>query len=148
MIAPADAPSTTSGLMLYLPNSFNADKNPSSELNKAIEQVKSWQRYFMDNPAEKKKIFGAVAKFRYILIAGDKDSWSDEEAMKWRKHNNQTTEFEIRTTDVFLRAIQEVKQHPDHFWSFDEAPKTLEFKKLEDYWKNYGYMDRMRLTFQ
>ena len=54
---------------------FTANKKPTAELNAAIEQVKSWQRYFMNNPTEKRKIFGAVAKFRYILVAGDKDVW-------------------------------------------------------------------------
>jgi len=126
---------------------FTANKKPTAELNAALEQVKTWQRYFKDNPAEKSKIFGAVAKFRYILVAGDKDSWATEEAMKWRSHNNETTDFEIRTTDVFIRAINEFKKNPSDFWSFKRNPKTWEFKKLEDYWKNYGYMDNMRKIY-
>jgi len=123
---------------------FNADKTPSSELTKAMDQVRSWQQYFSDNPGDKKTIFGAVSRFRYVIVAGDKDSWSDEDAALWRKHNNQTTEFEIRTTNVFFRALAEIKERPDDFWSFEENPVTLEFKKLRDYWKNYGYMDRWR----
>lgn len=41
------------------PNIFLFRKNnePSSELNHAIEQVNSWDRYFLDNPSEKKKNF-------------------------------------------------------------------------------------------
>lgn len=123
---------------------FNVNKKPSSELKDSLDQVRSWQQYFSDNPADKKKIFGAVAKFRYILVAGDKDAWSDEHSALWRKHNNETTEFEIRTADVFLRALQEFKVRPDDFWSFDENPVALEFKKLEAFWKGYGYMDRWR----
>ena len=126
---------------------FSANGKPSSELNNSIEQVKSWQRYFMDNPHEKKRIFGAVAKFRYLLIAGNGQSWRTEAALKWRNHNNLTTDIEIRTTDVFLRAIQNIKKQPAEFWSFEEHPKTLEFSKLESYWKDYKYMDQMRKIF-
>lgn len=123
---------------------FNVDKTPSSELNKSIDQVRSWQQYFSDNPADKKKIFGAVSRFRFILVAGDKDAWADEDAARWRKHFNETTKIELRTTDVFTRALKEIKERPDDFWSFEENPVALEFKGLEDYWKNYGYMDRWR----
>lgn len=46
---------------------FNANGTPSSELNNAIEQVKTWQRYFNEIPSEKKRIFGAVAKFSFFI---------------------------------------------------------------------------------
>lgn len=52
---------------------FNNNGKPTSELNGAIEQVKTWQRYFGEHPAEKRRIFGEVAKFRLILVAGDKN---------------------------------------------------------------------------
>jgi hypothetical protein len=123
---------------------FNADRTPSSSLNKALDQVKSWRQYFAENPAEKKKIFGAVSRFRFVLVAGDKGSWADEYAARWRMHNNGTSEFEIRTTDVFLRALDEMKARPGDFWSFKNNPVALEFRNLEGYWKNYGYMDRWR----
>jgi hypothetical protein len=126
---------------------FTKQNKPTKELNAAIEQVKTWQRHFLHHPADKRKIFGAVARFRYILVAGDKESWSTEEAMKWRSHNNQTSDIEIRTTDVFLRALQHYKNNSDDFWSYEEKPTTLGFKDLEDYWKNYGYMDRMRQIY-
>lgn len=126
---------------------FNLDKKPSSELNRAIEQVKTWERYFLENPLEKRRIFGAVAKFKFILVAGDGQSWSEENAIKWRNHNNSTSNIEIRSTNVFIRAIQEIKDIPKEFWSFEEHPKALEFSKLEDYWKSYSYMDRMRQIF-
>lgn len=51
---------------------FNKKNEPSAELNHGIEQVKSWQRYFNFYPAEKSRIFGAVSKFRYILVIGEK----------------------------------------------------------------------------
>ena len=85
---------------------FNLNNEPSSELNKAIEQVKTWDRYFLENTSERRRIFGAVAKFRFILVAGDKKSWETEEAIKWRNHHNSTSNIEIRTTEIFNRAIQ------------------------------------------
>jgi len=127
---------------------FNIDKKPSAELNGAIEQVKTWERYFLENPLERRRIFGAVAKFKFILVAGDGQSWSDENAIKWRSHNNSTSNIEIRSTDVFTRAIKKIKEKPKEFWSFEEHPKTLEFSSLENYWKGYSYMDNMRKIFQ
>ena len=126
---------------------FNSDNKPSSELNSAIEQVKTWERYFLEHPSEKRRIFGAVAKFRFILIAGNGQNWNEESAIKWRNHHNSTSKIEIRSTDVFTRAIQNIKRIPSEFWSFQEHPITLEYSKLEEYWKDYSYMDRMRQIF-
>ncbi len=39
---------------------FTKKGEPSAELNHAIEQVRSWIRYFNENPSEKSRIFGAV----------------------------------------------------------------------------------------
>ena len=36
-------------------------------------------------PVFKEIIFGAVAKFRYLLVAGDRSDWSEENAANWRK---------------------------------------------------------------
>jgi hypothetical protein len=126
---------------------FNANGKPASELNGAIEQVKTWQRYFHENPLEKKRIFGAVAKFRFILVAGDKKDWDNEAAMKWRTYHNSTSDIELRTTDVFSRALDDYKKQPNEFWSFEENPVTLGFSVLEDYWKKYNYMDLMRKIY-
>lgn len=126
---------------------FNANGKPSAELNGAIEQVKTWQRYFHENPTEKKRIFGAVAKFRFILVAGDKNEWDKEEAMKWRTYHNSTNDIEVRTTDVFKRALIDYKKQPTEFWSFEENPVTLGFAELAEYWKNYDYMDLMRKIY-
>lgn len=51
---------------------FTKKKEPTSFLNHALEQVISWRRYFEENSAENKNIFGSVAKFRYIVIVGEK----------------------------------------------------------------------------
>uniref|UniRef100_UPI0018EC9D0E Shedu anti-phage system protein SduA domain-containing protein n=1 Tax=Pedobacter sp. ASV12 TaxID=2795120 RepID=UPI0018EC9D0E len=91
---------------------FNANKKPSAELNNAIEQVRSWQRYFDQYPHEKKRIFGAVARFRWILVAGDKQDWDVEDAMQWRSFFNSTNDIELRSTDIFNRALQDYKENP------------------------------------
>lgn len=94
---------------------FNANGKPTSELNGAIEQVKTWQRYFYENPAEKSRIFGAVAKFRFVLVAGDKKEWENEDAMKWRAYHNTTSAIELRTADVFSRALEDYKNNQMSF---------------------------------
>lgn len=124
---------------------FTQKNEPTSELNHAIEQVKSWERYFDENPSEKKRIFGAVARFRFILIVGDKESWETNFASKWRIHNNKKTGIEIRTSDVFWRALKVLEQHPEEFWSFAEHPKTMPPSELQKYWSSYDYiMDHWR----
>lgn len=65
---------------------FNSNKKPSAALNSAIEQVKTWERYFFENPSERKRIFGAVAKFKFILIAG-----MDKIGMMKLQSNGETT---------------------------------------------------------
>ena len=114
---------------------FTQKNEPTSELNHAIEQVKSWERYFDENPSEKKRIFGAVARFRFILIVGDKESWE----------TNFASGIEIRTSDVFWRALKVLEQHPEEFWSFAEHPKTMPPSELQKYWSSYDYiMDHWR----
>ena len=127
---------------------FNKNLKPSSELNGSIEQIKSWQRYFSENSSEKSRIFGAVAKFRFVLVAGDKQSWSTEHAMKWRKHESEHSSIEIRTSNVFQRPFQYIKDRPSDFWSFNENPVSLPGSKLKQYWEGYGYMDDMRKFFR
>jgi hypothetical protein len=117
-------------------NIFKKDGEPTQQFNHAIEQVKSWRRYFNENPAEKKRIFGAVSRFRYILVAGDKETWSKENAAKWRMDNNRETEFEIRSSDIFSRAIKVLETDPDKLWSFAEHPKTLKPSMLQSYLRN------------
>lgn len=124
---------------------FKRDGKPTMELNNAIEQVRSWERYFFDNPNEKKRIFGAVAKFRYILVIGNKEDWkASEDIVKWRLYNNLTDKIEIRTSDIFYRALDVLDKKPDDLWSFKDHPITLPHKKLEDFWRNYGYIDYFR----
>ncbi|MBI1769544.1 MAG: DUF4263 domain-containing protein [Bacteroidetes bacterium] len=126
---------------------FIQSDKPSKELNGALEQVKSWDRYFHENPLEKKRIFGAVSKFRFIIVAGDGETWSEEKAMKWRSFHNSTSNIEIRSSDAFVRPLKILKENPEELWSFAEHPVTLPSTKLEEYWRAYGYMDDMRKIF-
>ncbi len=123
---------------------FTKKNEPTQELNHAIEQVKSWDRYFEDNPGEKKRIFGAVAKFKYILVAGNIEDWSTEFAQKWRKQQNLDNKIEIRSSNIFYKALNLFNEHEEEFWSFKENPISLKHTQLEKYWKEYEYLDRWR----
>jgi hypothetical protein len=125
-------------------NLFKQNNDPTFELNHAIEQVKSWDRYFDKNPSEKKRIFGAVSKFRYILIAGTRKDWQTENAIHWRAYHNKESKIEIRSSDIFKDAIQIAKSQTDLLWSFEENPISLKDSELKNYWKNYSYMDLWR----
>lgn len=118
---------------------FNQNNEPSAELNHGIEQVKSWQRYFDFHPAEKRRIFGAVSKFRYILVIGEKSDWERKEASLWRTFENKNS-IEIRSMNIFDRAIEGYEKFPDHYWSFTENPLVLNAKELQTYWGKYPYI--------
>lgn len=126
---------------------FTKKKESSSELNHAIEQIKSWDRYFEDNPGEKKRIFGAVSRFKYILVAGNIDDWNTEDAVKWRKQHNKDNKIEIRSSNVFYKALNLFNEHEEEFWSFKENPVSLSHTELEKYWKEYDYMEMWRKIF-
>ncbi len=120
---------------------FTKQGEPTSELNHAIEQIKSWQRYFDKFPSEKSRIFGAVSRFRWILVAGDKNDWLNHEALAWREHNNRTTNIEVRSSDIFYRALDKYEKITDHFWSFEEHPVSLAAKDLQTYCLNDDYLN-------
>lgn len=123
---------------------FTKQGNPTAALNNAIEQVKSWERYFSQHPSEKKRIFGAVKNFRFILVAGNGEDWQAPIASQWRIHHNNTSSVEIKTLDVFWRALKVLEEKPWELWSFAEHPTTNPPSDLEAYWQAYGYMDRFR----
>jgi len=102
------------------------------------------QEYTLNNPHEKKRIFGAVSKFRYILIAGIREDWQTENAIDWRAYHNNESKIEIRSSDTFKDAIQTAKDHFQLFWSFEENPVSLNHSMLKNYWKNYDYMNFWR----
>jgi len=122
---------------------FIKDGNPSGELNRAIEQVRRWDRYFSENPDAKRRIFGAVAKFRYILVAGH-DDWLTEDAINWRSHFNRENKIKIRTADIFKRAIKLAREHPEELWSFEEHPISLKPSGLAQYCQSNKYLDTYR----
>lgn len=123
---------------------FKSDGKPTANFNAAIEQVKNWDQYFRQHPSDMKKIFGAVARFRFILVVGTADEWQTEHAQKWRIYHHQTSSIEIKSIQTFFRSIAIIRSKPEEFWSFEERPSTLPHSKLKEYWQNYGYMDRWR----
>lgn len=123
---------------------FTKNNDVSAVFNHAIEQVRSWQRYFYQNPSEKNRIFGAVANFRYILIAGSGNSWKNENAARWRAFYNAEQKIEIYSSDVFLRPLNVLEEKPELLWSFAEKPTTLPPSNLQEYWTSYAYMDFWR----
>jgi hypothetical protein len=124
---------------------FNADGQPGKELNHAIEQVRSWRRYFEENQPEKKRVFGAVSRFRYLLVAGSGEDWSTPHARKWRKDFNLHENIEIRSSDIFIRALEVIEVHRGDFWSFEENPITLNHAQLRPFWEGYEYMNVWRM---
>jgi len=125
---------------------FKADGKPTAPFQGALEQVKGWDQYFMENSGEKKRIFGAVAKFRFILVTGTHEEWQTEHGQKWRVYHQNRSHVEVRSMQTFFKSLEEFKTHPADFWSFEKHPQTLPHSELEDYWKNYGYMDRWRMV--
>ena len=123
---------------------FTKNGEPRAELNHAIEQIKSWDRYFKENPSEKSRIFGAVSKFKFFLVAGDIAEWEKENATKWRAFHNSDSSIEIRSSNIFKKAIKIAKEKPNEMWSFFEKSKSLNHTQLENYWTNYSYMNRWR----
>jgi len=123
---------------------LDAEGEVSQTVLVAIETVKAWANYFELHPAEKKRIFGAVAKFKFQLIIGSYQQWQVENAQKWRLQHNKTSIVEIRSYNTFSRAIAEIKASPDSFFRFNQFYHTSPNEKLEEHWKNYGYMDNWR----
>jgi Domain of unknown function (DUF4263) len=123
---------------------FKTTGKPTVKLHDAIEQVNTWEQYFEENKGEMKRIFGAVAKFRYILVAGTKEDWETEHASLWRIQHGKRSTIEIRSMQTFLNSIKVAEEEPKELWSFAEHASTRSHGELQNYWKNYSYMDRWR----
>ncbi|WP_445989685.1 Shedu anti-phage system protein SduA domain-containing protein [Chromobacterium haemolyticum] len=123
---------------------FTAGKKPTAEFNGAIEQVRSWSRYFHLNPSEMRRIFGAASKFRYILVAGSKDDWEVSHAAQWRAHFNGHEKIEIRSSNIFYESLQLYIEHEEEFWSFKQNPTSLPSKNLGKYCDEYDYIKKWR----
>jgi len=118
---------------------FKANGDPTYELNHAIEQVKSWERYFQQNPLEKSRIFGAVSRFRLILVVGTAESWQEPIAASWRAHNNSTSTIEIRSMNSFSKSLAHYNEKPENL-SFEEHPKSMKSSDLSTYCRDYSYL--------
>jgi len=123
---------------------FKKNGEPTAKLHHACEQVHSWIRYFSEYPNEKKRIFGAVARFRYIMVCGSRQEWETDAALKWRIYNNSNSEIDIRTSEIFKDALNAYRLKPDTFWSYHNNPTTQMPSKLISYWTNYKYFDFWR----
>ncbi len=123
---------------------FNADGFPGAELNHGLEQIRSWRRYFAQNPHEKRRIFGVVARFRYILVGGSGVDWATEQARQWRAGHRLEDDIEIRSSDIFIRALELLEERPAIFWSFEENPITLSQAELRPFWEGDAYMGNWR----
>ncbi len=126
---------------------FRRDGKPSQGLSGALDQVKSWRRHFEKYPSDRSQVFGAVAKFRYVLIAGKAEDWSKEKAMDWRADHRRTSNIEIRSFGAFDKALDVMRNSPDELWAFEQKPKSLPPSKLKSYWKNHAYITKMRVLF-
>ena len=126
---------------------FRQNGKPSHKLNGALDQVKSWRRHFETYPGDRRQIFGAVAKFRYILIAGMPDDWQERKAMGWSADNNRTSEIEVRSFGTFDRSLAVLRQSPSEMWAFEREPVSLSPSRLQGYWEKHNYITRMREMF-
>lgn len=88
-------------------------------------------------------IFGAVKKFRFVVVAGSKEEWSNEYAAKWRWQNNNETKYEVRTSDVFWRSLDIIEKNENAREGFEiemRKPSQLEeFYKSRELDKHYTW---------
>lgn len=101
---------------------FRQDIGPRAEFHHAIEQIKSWQRYFEEHPAEKKRIFGAVKKFRFVLVAGEHKDWTTEKAAKYQMYETNHSSVEIRTMKILDNAIKNFPNDMGSIEIFSQFP--------------------------
>ena len=120
---------------------FTRSGEPTQKLSHAIEQVKSWRRYFDKNPHEKRRIFGAASTFRFVVVAGDTEIWSQPKPAQWRADENKNSGIEVRSSAIFHRAIDHITKRPDDFWSFAEYPVCKSHSELSQFCQEYGYLD-------
>lgn len=125
---------------------FNSSGEPSAQLNHAIEQVRSWDRYFKTNPHEKSRIFGAVARFRHVLIVGLKEDWASNPASVWKSHFNSDGNIEIRSMDTFIKSLDRFNEDPK-FLSFEQYPASKSSSELSAYCNNSDYLLHWKNVF-
>ncbi len=118
-------------------------KFPSQSLSRTIEGVKLWDRYFAGNPKAANDIFGAVSRFRLIVIAGTQSAWQKPTAIAWRGDNNKNATVEVRSSGVFFKSLEEYEKRPKDFWGPRQYPQTIPASELQTYWQSYGYMQQM-----
>lgn len=128
---------------------FNKNGDPSAELNHAIEQVKSWKRYFEQYPDRKREIFGCVLRFRFVVVIGTREDWQEKHAAQWRAFfNKDEKNIEIRTMDVFWRVLNIAKNASESERTtlsfFMENPHSRKPSELKEYCDKNTYLQSYR----
>jgi hypothetical protein len=123
---------------------LNKNGDFSSPFNHALKQLQDWEDYFQNNPNEKRRIFGAVKNFRYILIGGRSITWQQEDVLKQRISLEKKRNIEIRSSDIFIRTIDSLIESPGSLLEFEEHNIARSPSTLAEYWTEYDYMNFWR----
>jgi hypothetical protein len=115
-------------------------KYPSQSLSRAIDVAQRWRNELTNKPELGKKIFGAVTRLRVIVVGGSGAAWKDPNAVAWRANHNAQSSTEVRSSSVFERSLQMLKDTPGHFWGVKKNPVTRPPSELPDYLQAYGYL--------
>ncbi|WP_341836851.1 Shedu anti-phage system protein SduA domain-containing protein [Chitinophaga pollutisoli] len=116
-------------------------KYPSQSLSRSIDIVQSWRTEITNNSELRKKLFGAVTRLRIIVVGGSGAAWKESHAVAWRASHNTESHIEVRSSNVFERSLQMLKDSPDHFWGVRKNPVTRPSSELPDYLQAYGYLE-------
>lgn len=121
--------------------------NVINENKELIQEAKSAINDFeiIMNDIEQKGIklntkLGAVAKFRYLIIAGSEDFWNIDSNALWKEKYNIEHRIKIRSQGIFRRSLEKFISDRGHFWSFEENPCSLSEELLIEYWETETYI--------
>lgn len=127
---------------------FKKNEDKTAEFNHAIEQVEHWIQFFEENKDDRRKTFGAVKCFRFILVIGTREQWSNKWATRWRmNYNNSHFNFEIRSLGVFMQALDDAEKGRFDPAVFTQQQEVFNEKRLRDYISQCGYLDLFRCLF-
>lgn len=118
------------------------EPRPSAKLTKGLSQIDNWRQYLNSlSIAERQKLFGNIADFKYVLVSGTSEEWDKEAAKKWRaNYNAKSSDTLIRTCNVFLRAIERYLDPYESKYCFEKYPRTLSYTELKDYIRDCPYL--------
>lgn len=114
---------------------------PSQSLSRAIDVALRWRNELTNKPELGKKIFGAVTRLRVIVVGGSSAAWKESRAVAWRASHNAQSPIEVRSSSVFERSLQMLRDTPGQFWGVQKNPVTRPPSELPDYLQAYGYLE-------